>query len=90
MYLEKSVLAELVKKYSLSKSEKDTGSPEAQIAIFTHRINFLTEHLKTHHKDHSTRMGLLKLVGKRKRLLNYLQNKDINRYRTIIKELGIR
>lgn len=90
MYRDKSVIADLVKKYSFSKSEKDTGSTEAQIAIFTHRINHLTEHLKTHHKDHSTRMGLLKLVGKRKSLLNYLQQKDINRYRAIIKELNIR
>ncbi len=68
----------------------DTGSPEAQIALFTERINRLTAHLKDHKKDHSTRLGLLKLVGKRRRLLNYMMKKDIEKYRTLIKELGIR
>ena len=72
------------------KTEVDTGSPEAQIALFTERINRLTEHLKTHKKDHSTRLGLLRLVGKRRRLLNYLMSKDIEVYRKLIKELGIR
>ncbi|HAC16604.1 MAG TPA: 30S ribosomal protein S15 [Bacteroidetes bacterium] len=72
------------------KSEADTGSPEAQIALFTERINRLTDHLKTHKKDHSTRLGLLKLVGKRRRLLNYVMKKDIEGYRTLIAELGIR
>lgn len=72
------------------KSGSDTGTPEVQIAIFTARINELTDHLKTHDKDHSTRRGLLKLVGKRRRLLNYLMNNDIERYRSIIAELGIR
>ena len=72
------------------KSNTDTGTAEVQIAIFSTRINELTEHLKAHSKDHSTRRGLLKLVGKRRRLLNYLMNTDIERYRTIIVELGIR
>lgn len=79
---------ELVKRFG--KSESDTGSPEVQIAIFSHRINELTEHLKQHPSDHSTRRGLLKLVGKRRRLLNYLTDVDIERYRTITRELGIR
>lgn len=72
------------------KSDQDTGAPEVQIAIFSARINELTEHLQRHPKDHSTRRGLLKLVGKRRRLLNYLMDRDIERYRSIIKELGIR
>jgi small subunit ribosomal protein S15 len=79
---------ELVEKYG--KNAEDTGAPEVQIAIFTTRINELTDHLKRHTKDHSTRRGLLKLVGKRRRLLNYLMDRDIERYRSIIKELGIR
>ena len=69
---------------------QDTGKPEVQIAIFTARINELTEHLKTHTKDHASRLGLLKLVGKRRRLLRYLQASDIERYRAIIAELGLR
>ncbi len=79
---------ELVGTYG--KNDKDTGSAEVQIAILSTRINELTEHLKTHKKDHSTRQGLLRLVGKRRRLLNYLTSSDIERYRSIIKELGIR
>lgn len=71
-------------------SEADTGSAEVQIAIFSTRIKELTEHLKNHPKDHSTRRGLLKLVGKRRRLLNYLISVDIERYRSITKKLGIR
>ena len=70
--------------------ENDTGSPEVQIAILTERINHLTEHLKTHQKDNHSRRGLLKMVGKRRGLLNYLKEVDIERYRTIIAELGIR
>ncbi|MGN0622703.1 MAG: 30S ribosomal protein S15 [Oscillospiraceae bacterium] len=70
--------------------ETDTGSPEVQIAILTKRINDLTEHLKTHKKDHHSRRGLLKMVGKRRNLLNYLKNKDIERYRATIEKLGIR
>lgn len=72
------------------KSGEDSGSPEAQIALFTERINRLTDHLRDHKKDHSTRLGLLRLVGKRRRLLNYLMEKDIEAYRKLIKELGIR
>jgi len=72
------------------KSENDTGSTEVQVALISKRINHLTEHLKDHKKDHHTRRGLLMLVGKRKRLLGYLQNQDINRYREIIDKLGIR
>ena len=79
---------ELFQKYG--KSEKDTGISEGQIALFSTRIKQLTAHLKIHKKDHHSRRGLLKLVGKRRRLLNYLQKKDIARYRTIIKKLGIR
>lgn len=70
--------------------DTDTGSPEVQIAILTKRINDLTEHLKVHKKDHHSRRGLLKMVGKRRNLLNYLKSKDIERYRTLIEKLGIR
>ncbi len=70
--------------------EGDTGSPEVQIAVLTARINELTEHLKVHHKDNHSRRGLLKMVGKRRKLLAYLQNKDIERYRAIIEKLGLR
>ncbi|MCI5667626.1 MAG: 30S ribosomal protein S15 [Oscillospiraceae bacterium] len=70
--------------------EQDTGSPEVQIAILTKRINELTEHIKVHQKDHHSRRGLLKMVGHRRNLLNYLQKKDIERYRAIIAKLGIR
>lgn len=70
--------------------EGDTGSPEVQIAILTERINYLTEHLKTHKKDHHSRRGLLKMVGQRRGLLNYLSKKDIKRYRQIIERLGLR
>ena len=72
------------------KHEADTGSPEVQIGILTERINVLTEHLKTHSKDHHSRRGLLKMVGQRRRLLNYLQSQDVERYRTVVKELGLR
>lgn len=70
--------------------EGDTGSPEVQVAILTARINHLTEHLRTHHKDHHSRRGLLKMVGARRSLLGYLQKKDIERYRTLIGRLGLR
>lgn len=73
-----------------SSHEGDTGSPEVQIALLTERINGLTEHLKTHKKDHHSRRGLLKMVGKRRRLLTYLQNKEVDRYRSLVKELGLR
>ncbi len=68
----------------------DTGSPEVQVALLTSRIATLTEHFKTHKKDHDSRRGLLKLVGKRRKLLDYLKSKDIQRYRTLISELGLR
>jgi small subunit ribosomal protein S15 len=70
--------------------EGDTGSPEVQIALLSQRITHLTEHFRTHAKDHHSRRGLLKIVGQRRRLLDYLKNKSVERYRTIIKELGIR
>ncbi len=70
--------------------EGDTGSPEVQVALLTARINHLNEHFKTHHKDHHSRRGLLKMVGQRKGLLNYLKSKDIERYRTLIARLGLR
>jgi small subunit ribosomal protein S15 len=70
--------------------ESDTGSPEVQIALLTDRITHLTEHFKIHKQDHHSRRGLLKLVGKRRRLLDYLKLKEVERYRTVIKELGIR
>jgi small subunit ribosomal protein S15 len=72
------------------QNDKDTGSPEVQIAIFSERINHLTDHLKTNAHDHSSRRGLLQLVGKRRRLLNYLQRKNIERYRAVIAKLGLR
>lgn len=71
-------------------NEKDTGSPEVQVAILTNRINELNEHLKVHKKDHHSRRGLLKMVGKRRNLLRYLKNKDIDRYRNLIEKLDIR
>ncbi len=70
--------------------ENDTGSPEVQIALLSNRIKYLTDHFKVHKKDHHSRRGLLKLVGQRRRLLNYLKKKDVEKYRTVIKELGIR
>ena len=70
--------------------ETDTGSPEVQVALLTDRIEDLTEHLKTHEKDHHSRRGLLKLVGRRRRLLNYLDNNDVDRYRAILTKLGLR
>jgi len=88
MYLTKEVKAELFVKHG--KSAQDTGSAEGQIALFTFRINHLSQHLKSNHKDYATERSLVKLVGKRKRLLDYLKKKDINRYRAIIAELGIR
>ena len=79
---------EIVAKYG--KTPEDTGSPEVQIALLSARIADLTEHLKTHKKDHHSRRGLLKMVGHRRNLLVYLYNKDIERYRALIKKLGIR
>lgn len=88
MYLTKEKKAEIFKKHG--KSEKDTGTTEGQIALFTFRINHLTEHLKKNRHDFNTERSLVKLVGKRRSLLDYLIKTDIVRYRAIIKELGIR
>jgi len=79
---------EIIEKYKIHPS--DTGSSEVQIALLTDRIQYLTEHFKTHMKDHHSRQGLLKLVGQRRSLLDYLKNKDINKYRALIQDLGIR
>ncbi len=88
MYLTTEKKAELVKKFG--KSEKDSGSTKCQIAIFTERINALTEKMKDNHKDFVSQRALLKLVGKRRNLLNYLKDRDIEEYRSLIKELNIR
>lgn len=88
MPLNQEKKTELINKYKLHDS--DTGSPEVQIAILTERINYLTAHLQEHKKDHHSRRGLLKMVGQRRGLLNYLKDKDLNRYRSIIDSLGIR
>lgn len=79
---------EIITKYG--RFEGDTGSPEVQVALLTARINLLTEHFKTHNKDHHSRRGLYKMVGQRRNMLNYLKNSDINKYRELIAELGIR
>lgn len=86
--ISKEAKAEIIEKYK--RDEKDTGSSEVQIALLTERINELTEHLKVHKKDNHSRRGLLKMVGKRRNLLNYLAKKDINRYREIVEKLGLR
>jgi small subunit ribosomal protein S15 len=86
--LTKEAKQEIIGKHG--RVEADTGSAEVQIALLTARINYLTEHLRAHAKDHYSRRGLLKLVGKRRRLLNYLQKKDLEGYRNLIKELGLR
>ncbi len=79
---------EVINRYRLH--DADTGSPEVQVAILSERITYLTGHFKSHAKDHHSRRGLIKLVGQRRRLLNYLKNKDIDRYRTLIEQLGLR
>ena len=79
---------EIIAKYG--RTPNDTGSPEVQIALLTARISLLTDHLKMHKKDHHSRRGLLKMVGHRRNLLNYLKKKDVNRYRAVIEKLGIR
>jgi small subunit ribosomal protein S15 len=86
--ISKEQKAQIVEDYK--KQEGDTGSPEVQIALLTARINDLNGHLQIHKKDHHSRRGLLKLVGQRRRLLTYLKNKDINRYRELISRLGLR
>ena len=78
----------LIEKFKVHES--DTGSPEVQVGLLTNRITYLTEHLKVHKKDHHSRRGLLMLVGRRRRLLNYVKYKDVNRYRTIIERLGLK
>ena len=88
MYLTKEAKEKIFKKHG--KDAKNTGSAEGQIALFTHRINHLTEHLKNNRKDYNTERSLVKLVGKRRSLLDYLTKKDVLRYRAIVKELGLR
>ena len=89
MYLDKTKKEEIFSKYGVG-GVKDTGSPESQIALFTYRIKHLTEHLKANHKDYKTARSLTKLVGKRRALLDYLYDRDITRYRAIVKALGLR
>jgi small subunit ribosomal protein S15 len=88
MYLTAEKKQDIFKKYG--KNQSNTGSAEGQVALFTYRINHLTEHLKANKKDHSTQRALLRLVGKRRSLLDYLKEKDIERYRSVIKDLKIR
>lgn len=88
MYLDSEKKKEIFGTYGASNT--DTGSPEAQVALFSYRISHLTEHMKANRKDHSTERALTKLVGKRRALLNYLKSKDITRYREIVKKLGLR
>ncbi len=88
MPLPKEQKVEVIREYQTKAG--DTGSPEVQIALLTNRINQLTEHLKVHAHDHHSRRGLLKLVGQRRRMLNYLGHKDINRYRAVVAKLGLR
>lgn len=88
MAMQRSTKRELIEKFR--QHESDSGSPEVQIALLTERIRILTEHFKTHSKDHSSRRGLLRLVGRRRRLLDYLKSKDVEHYRRIIKDLNLR
>ena len=88
MYLDSAKKAEIFEKYG--KSATDTGSCESQIALLTYRIHHLTEHVKANHKDYATNRSLVKLVGQRRRFLSYLKKKDIERYRSIVKALGLR
>ncbi len=88
MALDTAKKADIIKEFA--RGENDTGSPEVQVALLSNRISYLTEHLQTNKKDHSSRLGLLKLVGQRKRLLRYLKRKDYNRYQEVIKTLEIR
>ncbi|NLA73971.1 MAG: 30S ribosomal protein S15 [Deltaproteobacteria bacterium] len=88
MVLTTEIKKEIIEKFKLHG--KDTGSPEVQIALLSNRISYLTDHFKTHKKDHHSRRGLLKLVGQRRKLLNYLKKSDLARYQQVIKELGIR
>ncbi len=88
MSLDAATKKQIISEYATT--DGDTGSPEVQVALLTHRIKNLTEHLKSHKHDHHTRRGLLLLVGQRRRLLNYLQKNDITRYRSIVERLGLR
>ena len=88
MYLDQAKKKEIFGQYG--KSNTDTGSPEAQVALFSYRISHLTEHMKANHKDNNTKRSLVRLVGKRRALLNYLKDRDIERYRAIVKALGLR
>jgi len=88
MSIKKEVKKEVISKFA--NNENDTGSPEVQIALFSERINNLTNHLKNHKHDHHTRKGLMVMVGKRKRLLNYLSKKNKQKYESLVKELGLR
>ena len=88
MPLHRAVKTELVDRFG--RHDGDTGSPEVQIALLTERINYLTDHFKTHKKDHHSRRGLLKMVARRRRLLDYVRRKDVKRYGALIKSLGIR
>ncbi len=88
MVLKPEVKKDIINRFQLHES--DTGSPEVQVAILSNRINYLTDHFKIHKKDHHSRRGLLKLVGQRRRLLNYLRKVDYERYQSVIKELGLR
>lgn len=88
MVLTPEAKKEIIERFKLH--ENDTGSPEVQIALLSSRITYLTDHFKLHKKDHHSRRGLLKLVGQRRRLLNYVKKVDVKRYKTIIKQLGIR
>ena len=88
MTMDKNAKAAIITKYG--RSEGDTGSPEVQVALLTGRIQYLTKHLQEHPTDHHSRRGLLKMVGQRRRLLNYLHTKDVERYRGLIGELGLR
>ncbi len=90
MYLTTEIKKNLFEKHGFAKKKEDTGSAEAQVALFTHRISHLTQHLSKNKKDYSTQQGLLKLVGKRKKLLNYLQKTNIERYRAILADLELR
>lgn len=88
MVLTPDTKKEIIDRFKLH--DKDTGSPEVQVAILSNRISYLTDHFKVHKKDHHSRRGLLKLVGQRRRLLNYLRKMDLTRYQNVIKELGLR
>ncbi|MDD5205276.1 MAG: 30S ribosomal protein S15 [Deltaproteobacteria bacterium HGW-Deltaproteobacteria-21] len=88
MVLTPDTKKEIIDRFKLH--DKDTGSPEVQVAILSNRITYLTDHFKVHKKDHHSRRGLLKLVGQRRRLLNYLRKTDLTRYQNVIKELGLR